>query len=71
MYTRSFFRATWILTAMDAGFFTAMNIRPKILRDFLSVIFTVIYLFCPDQAAIKVKRFPTTAQTFRVVGGSA
>jgi hypothetical protein len=56
---------------MDAGFFTAMNIRPKILRDFLSVIFTVIYLFCPDQAAIKVKRFPTTAQTFRVVGGSA
>jgi hypothetical protein len=22
MYTRNFFRATWFLTAMDAGFFT-------------------------------------------------
>ncbi|KAI8843010.1 hypothetical protein BC829DRAFT_492182 [Chytridium lagenaria] len=38
MYTRNFYRATWVLTALDAGFFTAMHIRPVFLRDFMSMV---------------------------------
>lgn len=37
------FRATWINTAMDAGFATAMPIRPKCFRDLFSVLFSL----CP------------------------
>lgn len=56
LYTRSYFRATWVTTALDAGFWTAMHIRPKWLRDFSSVIFTVYYLFCAEQADEKVRK---------------
>ncbi|KAL5003574.1 CLN3 protein-domain-containing protein [Aspergillus recurvatus] len=37
LYSRSFFRATWITTALDAGFWTAMRVRPKWLRDIASL----------------------------------
>ena len=56
LYTRSYFRATWITTALDAGFWTAMRIRPRWIRELCSVIFSVYYLFCAEQADEKVRK---------------
>ncbi|KAL9078341.1 MAG: hypothetical protein Q9157_002733 [Trypethelium eluteriae] len=56
LYSRSYFRATWITTALDAGFWTAMRIRWKWARDFWSVIFSVFYMFCAEQADEKVRK---------------
>lgn len=56
LYSRSFFRATWFTTALDAGFWTAMRIRRKWLRDLASVVFSVYYLFAAEQADEKVRK---------------
>ncbi|KAL8669796.1 MAG: hypothetical protein Q9168_005630 [Polycauliona sp. 1 TL-2023] len=56
LYTRSYFRATWITTALDAGFWTAMKIRTKWLRDLASMIFTFYYLIAAEQADEKVRK---------------
>ncbi|KJX94884.1 hormone-sensitive lipase like protein [Zymoseptoria brevis] len=56
LYDRSFFRATWITTALDAGWWTAMHLRPKWLRHSCEIIFTVYYLVCAEQADELVKR---------------
>jgi acetyl esterase/lipase len=56
MYTHSYFRATWVTTALDAGFWTAMRIRRKWLRDLASVVFTGYYLVAAEQADEKVRR---------------
>ncbi|KIW44460.1 hypothetical protein, variant [Exophiala oligosperma] len=56
LYNRSYFRATWITTALDAGFWTAMRIRNKGLRDLASMIFTVYYLIAAEQADEKVRK---------------
>jgi acetyl esterase/lipase len=56
LYTRSYFRATWVTTALDAGFWTAMRIRRKWLRDFASIVFTVYYLIAAEQADEKVRK---------------
>ncbi|KAH0169610.1 lipase, partial [Aureobasidium melanogenum] len=56
LYTRSYFRATWVTTALDAGFWTAMNLRPVWLKDLASLIFSVYYLICAEQADEKVRR---------------
>ncbi|KAL8666385.1 MAG: hypothetical protein Q9202_001408 [Teloschistes flavicans] len=56
LYTRSYFRATWVTTALDAGFWTAMKIRTKWLRDLASVVFTVYYLIAAEQADEKVRK---------------
>ncbi|KAL8679096.1 MAG: hypothetical protein Q9186_004591 [Xanthomendoza sp. 1 TL-2023] len=56
LYTRSYFRATWITTALDAGFWTAMKIRTKWLRDLASIIFTFYYLIAAEQADEKVRK---------------
>ncbi|TKX25103.1 alpha/beta hydrolase fold-containing protein 9 [Elsinoe australis] len=68
LYTRSYFRATWVTTALDAGFWSAMNIRPKWLKDLSSVVFTVYYLICAEQADEKVRkvRAGLTLQHLRV-----
>ncbi|KAI8913392.1 Alpha/Beta hydrolase protein [Gorgonomyces haynaldii] len=50
MYTRSYFRATWIFSALDAGFFTAMKLRPAWLRDVMSIVFSIGYLLFPEAA---------------------
>src|SRR5687768_2982000 len=50
MYDPTFFRATWVLTALDAGFWTAMRIRAKWLRDLASIAFSVFYLFAAERA---------------------
>lgn len=56
LYTRSYFRATWVTTALDAGFWTAMHVRPRWLRDISSVVFTLYYLVCAEQADEKVRK---------------
>ncbi len=56
LYTRAFFRATWITTALDAGFWTAMRIRRAWLRDAASVVFSLYYLFAAEQADEKVRK---------------
>lgn len=56
MYSATYFRATWVLTALDAGFWTAMKIRSKWLRDVASVVFSVFYLFAAEKADEKVRK---------------
>ncbi|EER25375.1 alpha/beta hydrolase fold domain containing protein [Coccidioides posadasii C735 delta SOWgp] len=56
LYSRSYFRATWITTALDAGFWTAMNIKRKWLRDLASFIFSIYYLIAAEQADEKVRK---------------
>ncbi|KAI8913391.1 Alpha/Beta hydrolase protein [Gorgonomyces haynaldii] len=63
MYTRSFFRATYVTTALDAGYFSCLSIKNSVLREALSAVLSVVYLFYPDAAEEKCKRFrmnPTT-----------
>ncbi|KAK4506778.1 hypothetical protein PRZ48_000511 [Zasmidium cellare] len=56
LYERSFFRATWVTTALDAGFWTAMHLRPKWIRSICEIVFTVYYLVCAEQADEMVRR---------------
>ena len=56
MYEASYFRATWILTALDAGFWTAMKVRWRPLREVTSVIFSIFYLFAAELADEKVRK---------------
>ncbi|ORZ23489.1 Alpha/Beta hydrolase protein [Absidia repens] len=60
LYKRSFYRATWILTALDAGFFTAMPLKPLWLRHVCSFLFSFYYLFFADDAEEKVRRVRAT-----------
>ncbi|KAH8805019.1 Alpha/Beta hydrolase protein, partial [Xylogone sp. PMI_703] len=54
LYSPSFFRATWVLVALDAGFWSAMPIRNKYLREICELLFTAYYLMAPDRADEKV-----------------
>ncbi|KAK4159458.1 putative hydrolase [Cladorrhinum sp. PSN259] len=56
MYDATYFRATWVLTALDAGFWTAMKIRQKWLRDLASIVFSVFYMFAAEKADEKVRK---------------
>ncbi|KOS21890.1 Hormone-sensitive lipase [Escovopsis weberi] len=56
MYDATYFRATWVLTALDAGFWTAMKIRTKWLRDLASFVFTLYYLVATQKADEKVRK---------------
>ncbi|KAM0330930.1 hypothetical protein ACHAQA_003887 [Verticillium albo-atrum] len=56
MYDTAYFRATWILTALDAGFWTAMKIKSKWLRDIASVVFSVFYMVAAERADEKVRK---------------
>ncbi|KAG9038711.1 hypothetical protein FRB95_000301 [Tulasnella sp. JGI-2019a] len=60
VYSRSYYRATWVATAMDAAFATAMPIRPVWLRDICSVLFTGYYLVYANAADEKLRRFRAT-----------
>ncbi|KAI0790793.1 Alpha/Beta hydrolase protein [Abortiporus biennis] len=57
LYSPSYYRATWISTGLDAGFATAMTIRPKWLRDICSVLFSVYYIIYASEADEKLRRF--------------
>ncbi|ORY56163.1 Alpha/Beta hydrolase protein [Pseudomassariella vexata] len=56
MYDAAYFRATWVLTALDAGFWTAMKIKRKWLRDIASTVFSIFYMVAAEQADEKVRR---------------
>lgn len=56
MYDPTYFRATWVLTAMDAGFWTAMPIRMKWLRDIAGIFFSLFYLVAAERADEKVRK---------------
>jgi len=45
-----------IITALNAGFWTAMKIRQKWLRDLASIIFSIYYLIAAEQADEKVRK---------------
>jgi hypothetical protein len=53
-YSRAYYRATYIATSFDAGFATAMPIRPKWLRDICSVLFAGYYMVWAREADEKV-----------------
>ncbi|TEB38251.1 hormone-sensitive lipase [Coprinellus micaceus] len=57
LYSPSYYRATWIVTGLDAGFATAMAIRPKWLRDIASLVFSVYYMLYAQEADEKLRRF--------------
>lgn len=56
MYDPTYFRATWVLTALDAGFWTAMRIRARWLRDLASIVFSVFYMVAAERADEKVRK---------------
>ncbi|OJD21858.1 hypothetical protein ACJ73_06800, partial [Blastomyces percursus] len=56
LYSRSYFRATWVTTALDAGFWTAMKIKKKWLRDLASMVFSIYYLIAAEHADEKVRK---------------
>ncbi|PTB63737.1 alpha/beta-hydrolase [Trichoderma citrinoviride] len=56
MYDPTYYRATWVLTALDAGFWTAMKIRSKWLRDLASIVFSLYYLVAAERADEKVRK---------------
>ncbi|KAJ3497990.1 hypothetical protein NLJ89_g10278 [Agrocybe chaxingu] len=57
LYSPSYYRATWIVTGLDAGFATAMSIRPKWLRDLASIVFSFYYIIYAQEADEKLRRF--------------
>ncbi|KWU42034.1 alpha/beta-hydrolase, partial [Rhodotorula sp. JG-1b] len=57
LYSSDFYRATWIVTALDAGFATAMSIRWKWLRDIASLAFSGYYLLFANEADEKLRKF--------------
>ncbi|KAG0148927.1 hypothetical protein CROQUDRAFT_40711 [Cronartium quercuum f. sp. fusiforme G11] len=57
LYSRGFYRATWINTALDAGFSTAAPIRVKWMRDVLSLIFSGYYLVYANEADEKLRKY--------------
>lgn len=57
MYSRPFYRVTWIVTALDAGFATAMTIKPQWLRDLASMVFSTYYLIYANEAEEKLRKF--------------
>lgn len=60
LYSRPYFRATWVTTALDAGFWTAMRIRRKWLRDLASFVFSLYYLIAAEHADEKVRKVRAT-----------
>ncbi|EXK93649.1 hypothetical protein FOQG_04896 [Fusarium oxysporum f. sp. raphani 54005] len=56
MYDATYYRATWVLTALDAGFWTAMKIKIKWLRDMASIVFSLFYLVAAEKADEKVRK---------------
>lgn len=56
MYDATYYRATWVLTALDAGFWTAMRIRSKWLRDLASIVFSLFYMVAAERADEKVRK---------------
>lgn len=56
MYNRNYFRATWVTTALDAGFWQAMWLRPRWFKDIASMVFSAYYLICAEEADEYVRK---------------
>jgi acetyl esterase/lipase len=56
-YSPSFSRVRWLLTAMDAGVLTTMNLPKGFFRDALSLLLGVYYLFFIHKAEVKLLQF--------------
>ena len=56
-FSRDYYRATWITTAMDAGFWSCLKIKWKWLRDIASVLVTGYYLIAYETATAKCAKF--------------
>ncbi|KAI6121390.1 Alpha/Beta hydrolase protein [Pisolithus thermaeus] len=67
LYSPSYYRATWIATGLDAGFTTAMSVKPKWLRDICSVLFSIYYIIYANEGDEKLRRFRAvpTVEMFR------
>ncbi|KAI6032828.1 Alpha/Beta hydrolase protein [Pisolithus orientalis] len=67
LYSPSYYRATWIATGLDAGFATAMSVRPKWLRDICSILFSSYYIIYANEGDEKLRRFRAvpTVEMFR------
>lgn len=46
-----------MLTALDAGFFSAYNVKPLWLREVLSLLLSVYYMFHIEDATIVTDKF--------------
>ncbi|TDL25905.1 alpha/beta-hydrolase [Rickenella mellea] len=57
LYSPAYMRATWLTLGLDAGFATAMSIRPTWLRDICSMVFSVYYFLHGDEADEKMRKF--------------
>lgn len=66
LYSPSFFQATELATAFDAGFWTAMVFKEGWVRDVFSLVFTVYYALAPDQADKKARRIRSVATIDRL-----
>ncbi|KIM69024.1 hypothetical protein SCLCIDRAFT_103917 [Scleroderma citrinum Foug A] len=67
LYSPSYYRMTWIATGLDAGFATAMSIKPKWLRDICSILFSIYYIIYANEGDEKLRRFRAvpTVEMFR------
>ncbi|KAF9231934.1 Alpha/Beta hydrolase protein [Melanogaster broomeanus] len=70
-YSPSYYRATWLVTGMDAGFATAMSIRPKWFKDICSILFSIYYIIYSNEGDEKLRRFRAvpTVEMFRTTWG--
>lgn len=57
MYSRSYYRATYVNTALDAGFASAMSIRPRWLKDICSLVFGIYYLLRASEGDEVLRRY--------------
>lgn len=57
IYEPKFDLAVRAMTAANAGFLTAQSIRPKVFQDMACLVFTIYYIFTPDHALEKVRKF--------------
>ncbi|CDO76538.1 hypothetical protein BN946_scf184769.g2 [Trametes cinnabarina] len=57
LYSPSYYRATWIAIGLDAGFATAMTIRPRWLKDICSVLFSIYYIIYASEADEKIRKY--------------
>ncbi|KAI0775696.1 Alpha/Beta hydrolase protein [Trametes elegans] len=57
LYSPSYYRATWIAIGLDAGFATAMTIRPRWLKDICSVLFSIYYIIYANEADEKIRKY--------------
>ena len=66
-YSPSYMRATHLITALDAGFASAMRLRPRWLRDIASFVFSLYYILRSEEADNKARRILPTYYSRRVV----